>query len=102
MKKQIHSSGFDLYRDDGDLYDFSPGFSCGNAVLMSQMTASVLPSFTGDPLEWTGFRQTYELASGQDQCNYRENIIRLSEYLKGAARDATRTLLLREGARTLL
>ncbi|XP_076660139.1 uncharacterized protein LOC143363448 [Halictus rubicundus] len=65
----------------------------GNSRFVNRLTsAGKLPTFSGDPLEWIHFKESYrltELGAYSD----RENMARLFTALKGEARDAVSTLL---------
>lgn len=55
--------------------------------------AKHLPEFSGDPLEWTHFKEIYEEST--KLCGYsdRENIARLFKAVQGEARNSVKTLL---------
>lgn len=60
-------------------------------------SAKILPSFSGDPLEWTHFREIYR--DSTELCGFtnRENLDRLFKALHGKARDAVMTLFASSG-----
>ena len=65
-----------------------------NSRLVNRLTsAKSLPIFTGDPLQWINFKQTYELSSELGEYSARENVLRLFTALKGEAYSAVENLL---------
>lgn len=66
----------------------------GNSRLVNRLTsAKELPAFSGDPLEWLHFKETYELTSELGGYSDRENVARLFRAIKGDSREAVNTLL---------
>lgn len=66
----------------------------GNSRFVNRLTsAKSLPTFSGDPLEWVHFRETYESTSRLGGYTPQENITRLFAALKGEAREAVLSLL---------
>lgn len=64
-----------------------------NSRFVNRLTsAGKLPSFSGDPLEWKHFEQSYRLTTELGAYSDRENMARLFAALKGEARDAVSTL----------
>lgn len=64
-----------------------------NSRLVNRMSsAKTLQSFSGDPLDWPRFKQAFELSTSLGDYSDRENIMRLSEALKGDAHAAARAL----------
>ena len=55
--------------------------------------ANKLPKFSGNPLDWLHFKDTYRATSKLSGFTNRENIARLFEALSGDARDTVQTLL---------
>lgn len=63
--------------------------------LVNRMTsAKQLPSFSGDPLDWVRFKQAFLNSTQLGKYSDSENIMRLSDALKGEARAATRALFI--------
>ena len=57
----------------------------GNERFVNRMTtAKSLPSFFGDPLEWSNFKDVYALSTELGKYSDRDNIARLFEALKRA------------------
>lgn len=64
-----------------------------NLCLVNRMTsAKQLPSFSGDPLDWVRFKQAFICSTKLGRYSDSENIMRLSDALKGEAREGTRAL----------
>ena len=68
----------------------------GSKFMHRMTSAKTLPTFSGDPWEWTRFKQAFELSTALGDYSEAENILRLSEALKEEARDATSALLIAE------
>ena len=66
-----------------------------NSSSSNRTPGQKLPSFDGDPLEWRHFKQNYESSSKTGKYTDAENVSRLFDALRGDARKATKTLLLR-------
>ena len=65
----------------------------GSVRLMNRLTTAKLPTFSGDPLEWAHFKDSYELTTELGGFSDRDNVARLFEALKGDARESVGTLL---------
>ncbi|OXU22528.1 hypothetical protein TSAR_015584 [Trichomalopsis sarcophagae] len=66
----------------------------GNSRLVNRLTsAKSLPTFSGDPLEWVYFKETFTSTSDLGGYTPQENISRLFAALKGEAREAVQALL---------
>lgn len=62
--------------------------------LVNRLTsAKSLPTFSGDPLEWVHFKETFDLTSELGGYTPRENVSLLFAALKGEAREAVHALL---------
>ena len=63
-----------------------------NSTYMNRKSNKNLPPFSGDPLDWRRFKQTFDTST--ESCAYteQENITRLFETLKGDAKEATQPL----------
>ena len=64
-----------------------------NSQFIHRLTSGKkLPSFSGDPLEWTRFKRDFEISTILGDYSDSENITRLWDTLAGEAREATRAL----------
>lgn len=51
-----------------------------------------LPAFSGDALDWTRYKQAYDISTETDAYSDHENVIRIFESLRGEAREMTKAL----------
>ncbi|XP_066600810.1 uncharacterized protein [Prorops nasuta] len=66
----------------------------GNSHLVNRLTsAKALPIFSGDPMEWMHFKESFELTSELAGYTPTENVSRLFSALQGEAREAVQALL---------
>lgn len=63
-------------------------------IIKRMSLKGTLPTFDGDVLEWPGFKRAFEESSSRMGYNEQENMVRLNESLKGAAREAVASLML--------
>ncbi|XP_076660155.1 uncharacterized protein LOC143363463 [Halictus rubicundus] len=69
-------------------------FGEGNSRLLHRLTsAKRLPKFSGDPIEWSNFKEAYLLSAELGGYSGRENVARLFEALEGEARASVSALL---------